>query len=180
MDDTVREISNKLASQYMPKIPQGKINKTNDFIFLENIISAASRLILHRNNACYKQLAQELNDPKTSSKTFYNDKEVYLFSPLSINHKIEPDLILKANANFFDKFFFCKCTSIQNNSFILNFIECELISILTSIIFNDGIILKIIKALDVNKAHDHDYLSIRMIILYGKSIISALSLIENN
>ena len=180
MDDAVLEISNKLASQYMSKIPQGKINKTNDFIFLENIISEASRLILHRNNAYYEQLAQELNDPKTSSKTFSNDKEVYLFSPLSINHKIEPDLILKANANFFDKFFFCKCTSIQNNSFILNFIECDLMSILTSIVFNDGIILKIIKALDVNKAYDHDYLSIRMIKLYSKSIISALSFIENN
>ena len=50
----------------------------------------------------------------------------------------------------------------------------------TSIIFNDESILKIIRALDVNKAHGHDDISIRMIKLCDKSIIPAISLIYKN
>ena len=51
---------------------------------------------------------------------------------------------------------------------------------LTSIVFNDESILKIIRALDVNKAHGHDDMSIRMIKLCDKSIIPAISLIYKN
>ena len=51
---------------------------------------------------------------------------------------------------------------------------------LTSIIFNDESILKIIRALDVNKAHGHDDISIQMIKLCDKSIIPAISLIYKN
>ena len=51
----------------------------------------------------------------------------------------------------------------------------------TSIVFNEESILKIIKALDVNKAaHGHDDISIRMIKLCDKSIILAISLIYKN
>ena len=78
--------------------------------------------------------------------------------PLFINNKLEPDFKLKAN--FFNKFFADKCTPIQNNSVIPNFIECELMNRLTSIVFNDESILKIIRTLDVNKAYGHDVISI--------------------
>ena len=51
----------------------------------------------------YYQLAQKLNDPKTSSKTywsilktFYNGKKVPLIPTLFINKKLEPDFKLKA------------------------------------------------------------------------------------
>ena len=50
----------------------------------------------------------------------------------------------------------------------------------TSIVFNEESILKIIKALDVNKAHGHDDISIRMIKLCDKSVILAISLIYKN
>ena len=72
-------------------------------------------------------------------------------------------------------FFADKCTPIQNNSVIPNFIECESMNRLTSITFNDEIILKIIRVLDVNKAHDHDDISVRMIKkLCNKSIIPVI------
>lgn len=80
MDDTVREISNKLASQYMSKIPQGKINKTNDFIFLENIISEVSDLIFNITHVYYNQLVQKLNDPKTSSKTCWSISKAFIMT----------------------------------------------------------------------------------------------------
>ena len=44
---------------------------------------------------------------------------------------------------------------------------------------NDESILKILRALDINEAHDHDDTSIQMIKLCDKSIIPAISLIYN-
>ena len=142
-------------------------------------------MIFSRKNVYYNQLAQKLNDPKTSSKTywsilktFYNGKKVPLIPPLFINNKLEPDFKLKAN--FFNKFFADKCTPIQNNSVIPNFIECESMNRLISITFNDEIILKIIRVLDVNKAHDHDDISVRMIKkLCNKSIIPVIIIYKN-
>ena len=77
-------------------------------------------------------------------------------------------------------FFADKCTPIQNNSVIPNFIECESMNRLISITFNDEIILKIIRVLDVNKAHDHDDISVRMIKkLCNKSIIPVIIIYKN-
>ena len=105
-------------------------------VFSQKVISELSDLIFNRKNGYYNQLAQKLNDPKNSSKTywsilktFYNSKKVPLIPPLFIN-KLEPDFKLKTN--LFNKFFADKCTPIQNNSVTPNFIECESVKRLTS------------------------------------------------
>ena len=98
--------------------------------------------------------------------------------PWFINNNLEPDFNLKAN--FLNKFLADKCTPIKNNSIIPNFIECESMNRLTLIVFNDESILKITRALDANKAHGNDDISIRMIMLCNKSIISTVSLIYKN
>ena len=67
-----------------------------------------------------------------------------MIPPLFINDKSEPDFKLKAN---FSKFFADKCTPIQN-SVVPNFIERESMNRLTSIVFHDESIIKIIRALD--------------------------------
>ena len=92
-----------------------------------------------------------------------------------INNKLGADFRLKAN--FFNKLFADKCTPIQNNSVVPYFIGCESMSWLISMVFNDESTLKIIKALDVNKTHGHDDISMWMIKLCDKSIIPAISLI---
>ena len=66
----------------------------------------------------------------------------YKFGNLNSN-KSEPNL----KTNFFNKLFADKCTLIQSNSAIPNFIECESIKRLKSIVFNDESILKIVRAL---------------------------------
>ena len=73
-------------------------HSANGFIFLENVISEVSDLIFNRKNVYYNQLAQKLNDPKTSSKTywsilktFYDGKKVPLIPSLFIKNKLEPD-----------------------------------------------------------------------------------------
>ena len=141
--------------------------------------------MFNRKNVYYNQLAQKLNYPKTSSKTywsisktFYNGKKVPLIPPLFINDKSETDFKLKTN--IFNYFFADKCIPIQNNSVIPNFLEFESMNRLTSIVFNDESILKTIRALHVKKAHGHDDISIRMTKFYDKSIVSAISLIYKN
>ena len=52
----------------------------------------------------------------------------------------------------------------------------ESMSRLTSIVFNDESILKVLMELDVNKAHGYEDVSIRMIKLCDKFIILAISL----
>ena len=52
----------------------------------------------------------------------------------------------------------------------------ESMSRLTSIVFNDESILKVLMELDVNKAHGYEDVSIRMIKLCNKFIILAISL----
>ena len=76
----------------------------DDFIFLKNVIYEVPELIFNRKNIYYNQLAQKLDDPKTSSKTywtilktFYNGKNAHLIPPLFINNKLELDFKLKGN-----------------------------------------------------------------------------------
>ena len=49
-----------------------------------------------------------------------------------------------------------------------------------SITFNESDVIKIIRALDVNKAHSHDHISVRMIKLCTKSVAHPLTLIFQN
>ena len=55
---------------YIKNTTGKEIIVADDFIFLENVISEVSELIFNRKNVHYNQLAQKLNDPKTSSKTY--------------------------------------------------------------------------------------------------------------
>ena len=52
-------------------------HSADDFILLENVISEVSDLIFNRKNVYYNQLAQKLNDPKTSSKTYWSILETF-------------------------------------------------------------------------------------------------------
>lgn len=80
---------------------------------------------------------------------------------LLISNKLEPDFRLKAK--YFNKIFADKYAGIQSNIVIPNFIEFESTNRISSIVFNDESILKIMRALDVNGAHGHGDISVRMI-----------------
>ena len=59
-------------------------------------------------------------------------------------------------------------------------LEHEFEARFSKINFSDDQILKILRALDINKAHGHDEISIRMLKLWAKSIITPLSLLFQN
>ena len=73
-----------------------------------------------------------------------------------------------------------KCTSLVYNSTLPNSLQYVSAARLSSFYFNEEVILKIIYALNINKAHGHDDISIRMIKLCSKSVIKPLSIIFKN
>ena len=80
-------------------------------------------------------------------------------------------------ANIF-KFFAEQCTPLKNNS-VLPVNQMFLTqSRLSSNSFNEDEILKIVRALNINKAHGHDNISIRMIKICDKSLLKPLSCLK--
>ena len=168
---------------YKEYIKNGKTNY--HYLQLQNAISEVSVAISRGKDDYHSRLAQKLSDPSASSKTywsilkrFFNGKKVPIIPPLLINNKLESDFKIKAN--YFNSFFASKCTPLINNSTIPNSLNYVSSARLSSFCVNEEVILKIINALNINKAHGHDDISIRMIKLCGKSIVKPLSMIFNN
>ena len=103
---------------------------------------------------------------------------VPIIPPLLINNKLESDF--KVKANNFNSFFASKCTPLINNSTTPNSLNYVSSARRSSFCVNEEVILNIINALNITKAHGHDDISIRMIKLCGKSIVKPLSMIFNN
>ena len=107
-------------------------------------------------------------------KTFYNDKKIPLISPLWIDKKIVTDIITKANV--FNKFFTEQCTPLKNGTVLPSSQEFLTQEKLCPLDFSNNEILKLIRSLNVHKAHGYDDISIRMIRICDKSLIKPLLL----
>ena len=87
----------------------------------------------------------------------------------------------REKANHCNKYFASICTPIDNSSCLP--ISVDLMNpsgCFSTFNFADDEILKIIRALDINKAHGHDEISVRMIKICDDAIIEPLSLIYKN
>ena len=129
--------------------------------------------------------AIKLNNPLLQAKTywsilktFYNDKKIPLILPLLIDDKFVTDT--QAKANIFNKFFADQCTPLKNNSMLPTNQLFMTQATLRSLDFNEGEILKIIRALNINKAHGHDDISIRMIKICDESLLKPLLILFKN
>ena len=111
-------------------------------------------------------------------KTFYSDKKVPLILPLLIDYKFVTDI--KTKANIFNKFFADQCTPLKNNSILPTNQTFLTQARLEFLEFNEGEILKIIRALNINKAHGHDDISIRMIKICDKSLLKPSTILFKN
>ena len=127
----------------------------------------------------------KLNNPQTSPKTYWsiiksccNSRKIPTIPPLSINGKIITNF--EEKANLFNKYLLFQCKPVaydsklpENQTYITetkpSFFDIE-----------DEDIYKIIKTLDINKAHGYDEVSIRMLQLCNKSIVKPLSIIFKN
>ena len=152
--------------------------KSNKFSEIQMSSTEISALILERKEKYYHDLSIKLNDPKTSAKTywsvhksFHNDSKIPLIPPLLVNNKIVSDFAEKANP--FNDFFATQCTPLSNNSVLPSAISFKTLSRLSSINFKKEDILKVIRNLNVNKAHGHDS-SIRMLKICDSVLVEPL------
>ena len=122
-------------------------------------------MISKRKKQYYDQLSKKLNDPLTSSKTywsmlktFYSGTKIPLIPPIIIDNKVITNF--RGKANVFNNFFASKCMSIVNDSTLPFTIMYRTENKLSTISFKDEDVLKIIKSLNKNKADGHDDISI--------------------
>ena len=87
---------------------------------------------------------------------------------------------IQTKANIFNKFFTEQCTPLKNSS-VLQVNQFFLTqSRLNSIGFNEDEVLKILRVLNVHKAHGHNDISIRMIKICDKSLLKLLIILFPN
>ena len=129
-------------------------------------------------------IASKLNNLKTSAKaywsilkSFYYGKKIPVIPPLLKNNQRKT---FKTKTNHFNSFFASHCTPLNNNSKVPESQTYITDSKLSSLQFEDKDIIKIIRSLDINKAHGHDDISIRMLKICDLAIIKPLSIIFRN
>ena len=159
--------------------------KITDFEVVDKEAAELSEMIENRKERHFYDLSVKLNNPQTSPKTYwsiikscYNGRKIPIIPPLSVNGKIITDFNEKAN--LFNKYFSSQCNPLPNDSKLPENQTYITETKLSSFNIEDEDIYKIIKALDISKAHGHDDVSKRMSKLCDKGIIEPLSITFNN
>ncbi len=127
----------------------------------------------------FVELGNILNDPNTGPKKYWStlNKLIHKHKLTKIppirnaNNNLVTDVSEKANV--FNTFFASQCALIDNGS-VLPFSVQAPNHHLNTINFNEAKILAFIRALDVNKAHGWDEISIRMIKICDESLLKPL------
>ena len=183
MNETIKLKIKAKDNMYNKYLQNGRFE--SDFVLLETLITELNELIVTTKALYYENLGKKLNNPLVQAKTywsilktFYNCKKIPLIPPLLVNDKFVTDM--KTKADIFSKFFAEQCTPLKNDSKIpINQIFLTQ-SRLSSLDFNEDEILKIIRALNIHKAHGHDDISIRMIKICDKSLLKPLTILFQN
>ena len=152
---------------------------------LQEGTSVISKLVSKCKDKYRNYIVSRLNDPKTNAKTYWsvlktfsNVKKVPIIPPLLINNNLISDF--KFKANYFNDFFASQCTPLNNNSKIPETQSYVTNNNLSSVKFESKEISNVIRSLDVNKAHGHDNISIRMLRICDSAIAEPLTIIFNS
>ena len=110
-------------------------------------------------------------------RSLYNDRKVLLISLILKGNKHVSDF--KETANYFNEFFSLQYSPVVNSSVFLDKLYLTASS-LESVTISGSDILKIIRSLDINKAHGHDEISIRMLKICDDAIDETLKVLFVN
>ena len=100
-------------------------------------------------------------------QSFLSDKKISVVPPIFVKDKYD----------YFNIFFANQCSMISDSSCLpeeRNKVKSEYIT------FNENDIMKILNALDVKKAHGHNYVSIQMLKICGEFVCCPLAIIFQN
>ena len=174
------KLKNNLYRQYMKHQTQ-----ISSLLKVEDLRIEISNLITKSKEKHYQRINAKLNDPSLSNKTywsilktFYNGKKVPIIPPLFINNKFVTDFQEKANV--FNSVFAKQCSPIPSSSVLPAKISYMTKDCIKTLCFCKSDVIKLIKALDVSKAHGHDGISVKMIKICADSIAHPLTLIFQN
>ena len=152
---------------------------------LQTITWDITEAVSSSKNVYYEWLAHKFNEPNTSAKgywsiikTLFNGKKIPVIPPILVNNKLVTNF--KDKANIFNDFFSKQCQPIPNNSTLPSVQSFETSNRLSTVDIDSKKILKLIQGLNSSKAHVHDGISIRMLKIFGLSVITPLSLLFNN
>ena len=183
MNETVKLKIKEKDTMYNKYIKNGRFE--SDFVLLETSIIELNELIDTTKTLYYENLGKKLNNPLLQAKTywsilktFYNGKKIPLIPPLLVNDNFVT--VMKTKADIFNKFFAEQCTPLKNDSKLPNSQIFLAQSRLSSLDFNEDEALKIIRSLNIHKAHGHDDISIRMIKICDKSLLKPLTILFQN
>ena len=183
MNETIKLKIKAKDNMYNKYLQNGRFE--SDFVLLETLITELNELIVTTKALHYENLGKKLNNLLVQAKTywsilktFYNGKKNLLIPPLLVNDKFVTDM--KTKEDIFNKLFAEQYTPLKNDSKIpINQIFLTQ-SRLSSLDFNEDEILKIIRALNIHKAHGHDDISIRMTKICDKSLLKPLTILFQN
>ena len=178
-----------LKGKLTKKYKAFKLYKNNrmgsNFSNLQKLSQELSELITKRKEDYNRHLANELNEPQLSPKTFwkiletfYNGNKIPLTPPIIVDKKLVSDY--EGKANHFNKFFASQCTPIDNDSQIPDSAVFNTKVKLFAITCEGNDILKIIRNLAISKAHGFDDISVRMVKLGDDFLAKPLSIMFQN
>ena len=167
------EIPNKINKRdiFYQLLKKYKLNLT-DFDVINELTLELSSRISQRGEEYYFQLAKKLNDPQTSLsflKKIFHGRKIPVIPPLLTDGKLVSDF--KEKVNIFKEFFSHQCTLFNNGSECPNQLILYSNKRLSSVIFDDQDIFKSSIALNINKAHGYDDISIRMIKICDSALV---------
>ena len=183
MNETIKLKIKAKDNMYNKYLQNGRFE--SDFVLLKTLITELNELIATTKALYFENLRKKLNNPLVQAKTywsilktFYNGKKIPLVPPVLVNDKFVTDM--KTKGDIFRKFVAEQCIPLKNDSKIPINLIFQTQSRLSSLDFNEDEILKIIRALNIHKAHGHDDISIRMIKICDKSLLKPLTILFQN
>ena len=113
-----------------------------------------------------------------NNETFFNGKKVPVIPPLLFNGAFVTEF--QEKTNIFNSFFAKQCTLVSNSNDLTSEFTYMTEERIHSIAFSESDVITIIRALDINKTHDHDNISVRMIKLCTNTVAHPLTLVFQN
>lgn len=176
MTPAIKDIIRKKSRLYKKYVKNGRGDTY--YQALRDITYKCKFAIIEAKKLYFSRLAENLNDPNISSKKYWsilnkflNKKKIPKIPPIRSNDSIVSDVSEKAN--IFNDFFANQCSLIDTQS---NLPPDQLLTNhkLETVTLDEVKILAYIRALNVNKAHGWDEISIRMIKICDESLIKPL------
>ena len=184
IDDSIKDLIFQKERAYEMYL----LNQSDQYYY-QNFQQAKENLcnlLQSKKNDYYKGISYKLSDARSSPKCYWsllktvsNGRKVPCIPPI-FNEYNEFVIDFIEKSKIFNNFFSKQCSVIENNSELpINFSKLTNNTI-SSVNFETSDLLQIIRNLDVNKAHGHDNISVRMLKICDTSICKPLELIFRN